>query len=92
MILGIQFQNCLSVDRISFQQVICMKRSRFRFLAGLFKSNLLAVVFQIANVTVLSTSLKVNKKPNSVPVKASAIPNTCSYKISHLLSNLGFCE
>lgn len=54
MFLGIQFQNCLSVDRISFQQVICI-------LGGLFESNILAVVMQIANDTTNSTSLKVNK-------------------------------
>lgn len=45
---------------------------------------------QIANVTVNSTTSKVNKKLNSVKVKSFAIPN--SYKKSHVFSKvLAFC-
>uniref|UniRef100_K1R2T2 Interferon-induced protein 44-like protein n=1 Tax=Magallana gigas TaxID=29159 RepID=K1R2T2_MAGGI len=44
------------------------------FMRGSVESRVLAVDRHNANVTIKSTSSKVNKKPNSVKVKASAIP------------------
>uniref|UniRef100_K1PVM5 Uncharacterized protein n=1 Tax=Magallana gigas TaxID=29159 RepID=K1PVM5_MAGGI len=58
-------------------------------MPGSAESRVLAVDRQIANVTINSTTSKVNKKPNSVKVKASAIPNSYA-KSPVLLKVLAF--
>lgn len=61
MFLGIQFQNCLSHFFPTGNLYEKKADFDFIFLGGIFESNILAVVMQIANDTTNSTSLKVNK-------------------------------
>lgn len=48
----------------------------FNFQSAFAESRVLALCRQIANVTLNSTTIKVNKNPNSVTMKAPAIANS----------------